>query len=325
MDMRESDTDREWWCKCSEMGYDMETTMLLINRNIKVYMRDKAAVFFSLLSMLITLALMVLFLGSMNSDTIVNLLAEYGGVRDALRDQANARHLVQVWTLAGIVLINCVTVTMTVMGNLVQDEEEGRLASFYIAPVGRVRITLGYILSAWFIGAGMSLFTLMLGNIVLVMDGAGLSLKTCLILTGMILVNSFFYASSAYLLSLFVHSQSAWSAVLSIIGTLVGFLGAVYLPMTMLPEKVGTVLKALPVLHGAAMMRRVSVQETLADTFAGLPVQVAEGYCEGMGITVSVKGEILSVTAQIVFVVFLSIVIAAAAALISIRRSVRER
>ncbi len=303
----------------------MNTTMLLINRNIKIYMRDKAAVFFSMLSMLITLLLMVLFLGSMHSDAIVGMLAEYGGVRDIRKDQESAKHLVEVWTLAGIILINCVTVTMTVTGNLVQDEEEGRLSSFYIAPVSRIQVTLGYIISAWLIGTGMSLLALAAGNLFLVLDGVGLSLRICLILTGMILINSFFYASCAYLLSLFVHSQSAWSALLSIAGTLVGFLGAVYLPVTMLPKKVGTVLKILPVLHGASMMRRVSLQDALTDTFAGLPAQVLEGCSEGMGITVSVNGEILSIMAQIVFVVFLSIVMVTAASLISRKRSMKER
>lgn len=303
----------------------MTTTKILVNRNIRIFMRDKAAVFFSLLSMLIMLVLMLLFLGSMNSDTIVNILLEYGGKRDTLANQANAEHLVRVWTLAGLLLVNCMTVPMSVMSNLIQDEETGRLASFYVAPVSRVRITLGYILSAWFIGAGISLLTLTLGNVFLMTNDSGLSMQTCLLLAGMILVNSFFYASFAYLLSLFVHSSSAWSALLSLVGTLVGFLGAVYLPMAMLPDKVGAVLKALPILHGAAMMRRVSVQEALADTFAGLPAEVIEEYSEGMGITVSVNGEILSITEQMVFVVTLGIVITAAAAFITWKRSVRDR
>ena len=93
----------------------------------------------------------------------------------------------------------------------------------------------------------------------------------------------------------------------------------------MLPKKVGTVLKILPVLHGASMMRRVSLQDALTDTFAGLPAQVLEGCSEGMGITVSVNGEILSIMAQIVFVVFLSIVMVTAASLISRKRSMKER
>lgn len=300
-------------------------TRALLLRNMKIFLRDRGAVFFSLLSMLIVLVLMLLFLGNMNSDTIVGLLETYGGVRDAAADRANADHLVLVWALAGILLVNCVTVTMTVMGNLIHDEEEGKLASFYIAPVSRARIALGYILSAWIIGAGMSLFTMLVGDLLLFLDGSGLSAKTCLMLAGMILANSFLYAALSYLLTLFVHSSGAWNGLLTVSGTLVGFLGGIYLSMEMLPEKVCTVLKVLPVLHGASMMRRVSVQEALAETFAGLPSAVAEGYSEGMGITVSVNGEILPVSIQLLFVVLLGTGITVLAALISMRRAGRDR
>lgn len=297
----------------------------LLLRNMKIFLRDRGAVFFSLLSMLIVLALMLLFLGSMNSDTIVGLLETYGGVRDAEADRANADHLVLVWALAGILLVNCVTVTMTVMGNLIHDEEEGKLASFYIAPVSRARITLGYILSAWIIGTGMSLVTLLLGNLLLIGKGGGLPAKTCLMLAGMILANSFLYAAFSYLLTLFVHSSGAWNGLLTVSGTLVGFLGGIYLSMEMLPKKVSAAMKALPVLHGASMMRRVSVQEALTETFLGLPSEVMEGYSEGMGITVSVNGEILSVSMQLIFVVLLGIGITVLSALISMRRAGRDR
>lgn len=300
-------------------------TGALLLRNMKIFLRDRGAVFFSLLSMLIVLALMLLFLGSMNSDTIVGLLETYGGVRDAEADRVNADHLVLVWALAGILLVNCVTVTMTVMGNLIHDEEEGKLASFYIAPVSRARITLGYILSAWIIGTGMSLVTLLLGNLLLIGKGGGIPAKTCLMLAGMILANSFLYAAFSYLLTLFVHSSGAWNGLLTVCGTLVGFLGGIYLSMEMLPKKVSAAMKALPVLHGASMMRRVSVQEALTETFLGLPSEVMEGYSEGMGITVSVNGEILSVSMQLLFVVLLGIGITVLSALISMRRAGRDR
>lgn len=307
------------------MRHKTNATGALLLRNMKIFLRDRGAVFFSLLSMLIVLALMFLFLGNMNSDTIVKLLADYGGKRDAAADRANADHLVLVWALAGILLVNCVTVTMTVMGNLIHDEEEGKLASLYISPVSRARITLGYILSAWIIGTGMSLFTLVLGNLLLIANGGGLSAKTCLTLAGMILANSFLYAAFSYLLTLFVHSSGAWNGILTVSGTLVGFLGGIYLSMEILPEKVCTAMKVLPVLHGASMMRRVSVQEALNETFAGLPSAVAEGYSEGMGITVSVNGEIVSVSMQLLFVILLGVGITILSAWISIRRTGRDR
>ncbi len=79
-----------------------------------VFLRDRGAVFFSLLSMLIVLMLMGVFLGNMNEEHVVYLLEEYGGIRDIPLDEAHAKELVQYWTLAGILVVNAVTVTLTV-------------------------------------------------------------------------------------------------------------------------------------------------------------------------------------------------------------------
>ena len=57
----------------------MKEILYLTKRNSLIYMRDKKAVFFSVLSMLIVLGLMVIFLGSMNSQDLLLLLERYGG------------------------------------------------------------------------------------------------------------------------------------------------------------------------------------------------------------------------------------------------------
>ena len=118
----------------------MREVYYLTKRNMLLFLRDKSAVFFSVLSMLIVLALMVIFLGSMNCDAVVEALAETGGVRDTAADKKNAEYLIKMWTLAGILLTNAVTVTLTVMGSMVQDETRNRLMSFYAAPVRRIRL-----------------------------------------------------------------------------------------------------------------------------------------------------------------------------------------
>lgn len=56
----------------------MREILYLTKRNSLVYLRDRKAVFFSVLSMLIVLGLMVIFLGSMNSRDLVDLLQQYG-------------------------------------------------------------------------------------------------------------------------------------------------------------------------------------------------------------------------------------------------------
>ena len=126
----------------------MKKFLQLTRRNCLVFLRDRGAVFFSLLSMLIVLMLMGVFLGNMNEENVVNLLKEYGGVRDIPADEAHAKELIQYWTLAGILIVNAVTVTLTVIGNRVTDVSEGKLASLYSAAVSRGVIALSYVTSA---------------------------------------------------------------------------------------------------------------------------------------------------------------------------------
>ena len=298
----------------------------LMKRNILIYMRDRGTVFYSILSTLIILGLMILFLGDMNSRDIVYALEQMGGVRDAEADRANADYLVMMWTLAGILVSNTVTVTMTVMGCMIKDEDDRRLASFYVAPVKRIYVALSYIFSAWLIGIIMCLITLAAFQGYMVLIGQTLLAGAAwLQLLGMIALNSFVYASAAYLIALFVHSMSAWSGLLTVIGTLVGFVGAIYLPMAALPEKVADVLKCLPVLHGAAMMRVVCTKEAVNTAFAGLSADAVEVFREKMGITVVMGNGPVLFPVQAGYLFALGLVFIAAAALISRKRSLYDR
>lgn len=304
----------------------MREIYYLLKRNILLYLRDRVSVFFSILSMLIVLALMVIFLGNMNAENVVDALAESGTLRDTATDEKNADYLIQMWTLAGILIVNAVTITLTVMGTMVQDEVKNRLASFYMAPVKRIKITLGYILSSWIVGIGMCILTLILGELYMVFCGHPLlPASDCLKLCGMIVLNTFVYASLSYFIALFIHSESAWSSVMTIVGTLVGFVGAIYLPMSMLPEGVSRVLKCLPVLHGAAMMRMVCTKDAIDQTFAGLPEIAGDTFREKMGVSVFMGNREIVLFDQILFLLIYAIIAIIASALITKRRKLRDR
>lgn len=304
----------------------MREIYYLFKRNVQLYLRDYVSVFFSILSMLIVLALMVIFLGNMNSENIVDLLAQLGGARDTAADEKNAAYLVQMWTLAGILEVNSVTIPMTIMGLMVQDEIRHRLASFYLAPVRRIKIALGYTFSAWIIGIGMCVLTLFCGELYLVLRGNPmLGMTNLLSLLWMIALNTLVYAALAYLVALFIHSESAWSSFFMLIGTLVGFVGAIYLPMSMLPEGVARVLKCLPVLHGAAMMRTVCTGDAVAATFDGLPEIAGDMFREQMGVTLFWGDKEISLQYQILFLLICATIAVILSACISRRRTLRDR
>lgn len=304
----------------------MREIIYLTKRNCRVFLRDKAAVFFSFLSMLIILGLMVVFLGKMNSNELISVLAEYGGERDTVQDQENATYLIQLWTLAGILVVNSVTVTLTVMGTMVQDETRKRIMAFYVTSVNRIKLSLGYILSSWLVGTGMCIITLAVGELYFVLQGHGLLAAVELLkLAGIIALSVFTFSALGYLLALFVHSDSAWSGILTIIGTLVGFAGGIYLPLSSLSETVQTVLKCIPVLHGAAMMREVCTAQAIRETFDGLPEAVVDVFKERMGITLY-RGDVqIELWQQVTLLLIYAIIAIVAATFVNRKRKLKDR
>ena len=141
----------------------MREIKAMTKRNLLIYFRNKSAVFFSILSALILLAIMVVFLGESSSEGLLDALNQYG-TGTAEENAKNASWLVQLWIMGGILGINSVTVSLTAIGAMVEDEERGRLRSFYVTPASRFYLSLGYILSAWVSGMVICLTTLAVGE-----------------------------------------------------------------------------------------------------------------------------------------------------------------
>ena len=141
----------------------------------------------------------------------------------------------------------------------------------------------------------------------------------------MSILNAFVYAAIAYLLAMVVHSGSAWGGLQTVGGTLVGFVGAIYLPVSMLPAGVMKVLKCLPVLHGASMMRELCIQDALEKTFAGLPEIAADMFRERMGVSIMIKENKIGLRYQILLILLYGIIAVAASAVITKRRRLHDR
>lgn len=281
----------------------MNQYLALTRRNCSVFLKDRAAVAFSLLSMFIVLMLMAVFLGKLNIDAVTELLTEYGGVRNKEADAENAACLVRYWALAGIMEVNAVTVTLTVMGTMVGDTAENRLASFYCAPVKKEVIALSYVTSACLIGMFFCMVTFAAALFYIgVAGGSMLSASAVMEMLFYIFVNVCIFSVIMFLAASFVKSSSAWSGVATVVGTLVGFAGAVYIPMGSLPKGAAEVLAYIPVLHGASLMRQSCCRDILEETFSGLPKGLMEGYEEQMGISVVMGDTTVSSQFQILFI-----------------------
>lgn len=286
----------------------MRQLITITSRNLKQYLRDRGAVFFSLLSMLIVIALMVFFLGDMNVESITDALAGLPG-RDAAQDEKNATQVVLSWTCAGILSINAVTVTLGCLSCMIKDRTSGKLSSIYTAPVSRTIIGAGYILAAWISSVIICTLTLGLTEVYCISQGmTPYTFSEHVQLIGMIAANSFTYASLMYLIATLVSSEGAWSGLGTVIGTLVGFLGGIYLPIGALSDTIGSLMKCTPVIYGTAMFRKLMCKSALEQTFSGAPAQLVAEYREVMGIDLSVGETLLGISHEVAILLLCGVV-----------------
>lgn len=272
----------------------MRQLITITTRNLKQYLRDKGAIFFSLLSMCIIILLMFFFLGDASANGIIDVLAQFPG-RDAAQDKENADLLILAWTCAGMVCINAVTVSTASLSYMIKDRENSKLNSIYTAPVSPLTITAGYVLAAWISSMIICTATLLISEIYCVSQGMEpFSALSHLKLFGMIAANSFTYATLMYLVAALVKSSGAWGGLGTIIGTLVGFLGGIYFPIGELSGTIAFIIKCTPVIHGAALFRREMTATILTDTFAGIPAEVAAEVNQVMGMELTIADHVLT-------------------------------
>lgn len=319
----------------------MKTLRALVYRNMLVYCRNKENVFYSSLSMLIIILLMLVFLGDMNVDIVKGVLRDMdkmpglanipanqliSGVRDPLLDDKNARDLVLSMIIAGITVVNGVTVSLGVIGLMIEDEYNNRLGTFYVSPVSRLVLVSGYVTAAFILSMIFSLGTVVLSEIFMFMTGGTIiTAMQALRIIGLIILNSFSATCFMFFLSGFAHTPSSYGGLSTLVGTLVGFITGMYIPIGYMPDFVGKILMLFPMCAGSAWMRRIFVEDAVVRTFAGLPKQAIDTYYEYMGITIKLGDNEITDLMKFIMLLVSGLLFLALSAFLMKRKKVRDR
>lgn len=241
-------------------------------RNLKVFFKDKTSVFFSLLAVFIIIGLYTLFLG----DIWVSSFEGMSGVR----------FLMDSWIMAGLLAVTSVTTTMGAFGIMVEDKTRNIIKDFSSSPMKRGSIAGGYIIGAFIIGVIMCLITLILAEIYVTTNGGELlKLPALLKVLGLILISTFTNTSFILFIVSFFKSTNAFATASTIIGTIIGFLTGIYLPIGQLPETVQWVIRVFPVSHSASLLRQVMMEVPLSNSFANAPGEALHEFEQFMGVT----------------------------------------
>lgn len=253
----------------------MDTVLKMASRNIKIYVRDRTSVFFSFLSVLIIIGLYALFLGKIQVDNIQSQVGDIKGISA----------LVGSWIMSGLLCVNTVTIALGVLGTMVFDIEYKRFPDFVVAPVSRTGIVVSYLISAWVISFLFSLIALIAGELyILSCGGELLSPMNFLKVVGILALSVVSSSSVMYLLASFLKSGSAFGVLSTLVGTLIGFLTGIYVPVGVLPPAIQKLVDLIPFSHSAALLRQAFCEQPLKTVFGMAPQHVTDAYVRLNGI-----------------------------------------
>ena len=266
-----------------------------VSRNLKVFFREKTAVFLSLLAVLIVLGLYIFFLGDVWIDSFPNI--------------KGVKNLMNCWIIAGLIGVTSVTANMGAFGTMIEDKSKNKIKDFYVSPIKKSKIVGGYIISSFIVGSMMSVVTLIISQIYLVYSGVDvLNFKELTEVFLIILMTSLSNSAMIlFIVSLF-SSEKAFSTASTIVGTLIGFITGIYLPISMLPDSVQIIVKLFPTSHGISILRQIFMKKQMDISFADVPTNYINEFKESMGVVYYINDKLVSNTAS-VFILIASTII----------------
>jgi len=244
------------------MKKDLIIIWSLVKRGIKVFLKDKASVFFSLLAPLIVFFLYVAFLGDLQVQSLEHALVGVPVSKDVMRA------FVDGWMIAGVMGVACITVSFSANNIMVQDKARGVLGDAYSAPVKRGVLRASYFAYNFLVSAVICLVVLAVCFVYLAISGWYLAVADVFAIVGHTLLSVLSASLISVFLTGFLKSEPALGAIVGIMSAAIGFLCGAYFPLSMLPKFVQYVVLFIPGTYSAGVFRNLFMGGAYAEIAA---------------------------------------------------------
>ena len=226
----------------------MKTIVVLTERNIKIFFKDKGTLFTSLLAPLILLVLFILFLGDVYKDSFLSCLPEGIAVTEK---QANG--FAGGFLISSLLAVCCVSVAFCANMQMVQDKVTGVIGDFTVAPYKKSALSISYFLATAIITISICYIALCVGLIYIACVGWYLSVgQVFSIFLDVLLLSTFGTVSSVY-----------------------GFICGAYMPISQFAKAIQTIVSFLPATYGTGLLRTHFLSGVLESL--NMPEQAIEG------------------------------------------------
>ena len=284
----------------------MMQILSLTKRNMKVFLRDKTGVFFSLLSPLLVLLLFILFLGDLQIDAVKGAL-ESNGVLD-LFPKNYASAVAYNWLIAGVLGVSCITVSFSCLSVIILDREKGIENDYKASPVSNIKVYIAYILGVFLSTLLIMIIVSIFGLIFLAATNSlNMNFTNVLVLYGGIILGSFNASLFAYALTSFIKTSGAHGAFTGLICAVSGFLIGAYMPLSSFPKPIQYFCGLIPGSYSAGLCRTSLLNNYMADA-TGKSAELGSALNDYFSIKVNLFGNSIDQSGMFVFLLVSTII-----------------
>ena len=233
----------------------MSTVKMLIKRNIKLFFKDKAMFFTSLITPVILLVLYATFLSDVYTDAFHASLAGAIEVSESLISGCVGGQLI-----SSILAVSCVTVAFCSNMLMVQDKATGVARDFKTSPVKSSALAVSYYFAT--LASTLIICFVATGICLLYIASVGWymsALDVILLFIDVILLVLFGTALSS-IINFFLSTQGQISAVGTIVSSAYGFICGAYMPISQFGTGLQRVISFLPGTYGTSIIRNCTMR-----------------------------------------------------------------
>lgn len=227
----------------------MSKLMNLVQRNTKVFFKDKGMFFTSLITPLILLLLFVTFLGNVYRDSFEVFTPKGIDLPDTIIEG-----FVGGWLFSSLLAVCCVTVAFCSNMLMVQDKVTGARTDLTMAPVKKSTLALGYYISTALTTLIICAVAVVACIIYLSQVGWYLSAQDILFICLDVFLLTMFGTALSSVVNSFLSTQGQISAVGTIVSAAYGFICGAYMPISQFSEGIQTFISFLPGTYGTALL-----------------------------------------------------------------------
>lgn len=224
----------------------------MTKRNMLVYLKDRQAVIFSMITPIIVFVLYLLFLRG----TFIDSLENYLDMAKGLINEKDIDMFANLLLLSGVIGSSVITVSYSSLTTIVSDKQNKIDYDISATPVNRVKIVISYLLAAFINSFIISIILLSLGLIIVSSIGdTYLTFGSVVGLYGLTALGALSATTILMIPMLLFKSTSSAGAFQGLLAAAVGFVIGAYIPISEFNSSIQTIANLFPGSHVTALYR----------------------------------------------------------------------